>query len=400
MTFIEPFLLWGALATAIPIAIHFWYQKRGKPLPWAATQWLVERNQQQSRGLRLDNVLLLLLRCLLLILLAVLLAQPMLDWLDKVKAVQKIHLVQNDPLVTGNFRFELEQARRKGERIVLAWSGIPASAAGQVVSAAEAASTLSLQTAISRLPSENTELHLYIINNQSLADVPTITVPPRFKLHALVDSVGKPRPYLALNGIKRLSIDRSGKLVTTALPGPTAQFRPNPAHSGPIRILLDYRSVAERQTIRAALGALSDVYDLPLSIEENKVSGTRYDWVLTDQPYSASEPVGNPRTLYTVSQNERTPITDNVVFTAETLTPQTSERVANGQLPEWLGEQLIRHYGLAQSQLPLGQRALNALFVPTRKTAVTQQAGLQNVLTLLFLVLLLLERWIALTKNA
>ena len=385
MTFIEPFLLWGALAIAIPIAVHFWHQKRGKPLPWAAMQWLVERNQQQSRGLRLDNVLLLLIRCLLLVLLAVLLAQPVLNWLGRTEAIQKIHLVQPSALVTDNYRFELDEARKKDEQIVLL---------------DKTTNPLALQTAIGKLPSEDTELHLYVINSQALANVPAITVPPRFNLHTIVDSVSKPRPYLALNDTKRLYIDQNGKLVSTVFTNPTTQFRPNPAHSGPIRVLLDYRSTAERQTVRAALGALSDVYDLPLAIDEKMTSGTLYDWVLTDRPYPASELVRNPKTLYTVSQNGQTPVTGNVVSTAETLIPQTSERVANGQLPEWLGEQLINYYGLATNQPPLSQQVLSGLFVPTKKTSGTQQTGVQNALTLLFIVLLLLERWVALTKNA
>jgi len=385
MTFIEPFLLWGALAVAIPIIIHFWHRKRGKPLPWAATQWLTEKNQPQSRGLRLDNILLLLLRCLLLVLLTVLLAQPVLNWLDKAKPTRRIHLVQPSAVITDNYRFELDEARKKGEQVVLM---------------NKAGNPLALQTAIDRLPVDNTELHLYIINDPALADVPAITVPPRFKLHTVVDSARKPRPYLALNETRRLYIDQSGKLVSTTSPGPTTQFRPNPAHSGPIHVRLDYRSRAEQQTVRAALEALSGVYDLTLVIDEKVSTNTACDWVLTDRPLLTPELVRSPKTLYTVSGNSRTPITDNAVFTAETLTPQTSERVANGQLPEWLGEQLVRHYGLAERQFPLSQRALNALFVPTRKTTETQQAGLQNALTLLFVVLLVIERWLSLTKNA
>lgn len=400
MTFIEPFLLWGSLAVAIPIAVHFWHQKRGKPLPWAATQWLMERNQQQSRGLRLDNILLLLVRCLLLILLATLLAQPVLNWLGRTEAVRKIHLVQPSALVTNNYRFELDEARKKDEQIVLLdKTGMPVMPVRRGGHSGQT-NPLALQTAIGKLPSENTEVHLYIVNSQALADVPAITVPPRFKLHAVVDSGSKPRSYLALNDKKQLYVDGSGKLVSTASPGPPGQFQPIPAHSGPIRVLLDYRSTAERKTIWAALSALSDVYDLPLSVDETMTSGTLYDWVLTDRPYPASELVRNPKALYTVSQNEQTPITDNVVFTTEMLTPQTSERVANGQLPEWLGEQLVHHYGLAERQFPLSQRALNALFVPTRKNTETQQASLQSALTLLFVVLLVVERWLALTKNA
>lgn len=388
MTFIEPFLLWGALAVAIPIALHFWHQKRGKPLPWAATQWLTEQNQQQSRGLRLDNILLLLLRCLLLLLLAILLAQPVLNWFNRTKTVEKIHLVQSNALVTDNYRFELDEARKKGEQVVLA---------------DKLSNALVLQAAIDKLPSEHTELHLYLVNSQVWADIPAITVPARFRLHTVVDSARRPRPYLILTDTKRLYVDRSGKLTSTAAPDPTLSFQSAPVHSGPIRVRLDYRSVPERQTVRAALNALSGVYGLPLSIDDKKTAGASeasYDWVLTDGSRLVLEPAKTPKTLYTVSQNGRTPIAHNVIFTTETLTPQTSDLVAGGQLPEWLGEQFIRHYGMTANQLPLSPPTLNALFVPTTARPVAPQAGLQNALTLLFVVLLILERGLSLTKNA
>lgn len=385
MTFIEPFLLWGALAVAIPIALHFWHQKRGKLLPWAATQWLTERNQQQSRGLRLDNLLLLVLRCLLLLLLAILLAQPVLDGLKKDAVSQRIHLVQSNPLVTDNFRFELDEARKKDE---------------QAVFTDQTTNPLTLQTAIEKLNKESVELHLYIVNDQSLADVPAITVPARFRLHTVVDSASKPRPYLALSNAKRLYVDRSGKLTSTTTPDPALQFQNTPTHSGPIRVRLDYGSSAEQQTVRAALSALSQVYALPLSIDEKKTSGVSYNWVLTDRLRPISEPASNPKTLYTVSGNGHTTLTHNVVSTAETLTPQTSELVANGQLPEWLGEQLVRHYGLTANQIPLSQQALNAQFVPSAKPDQTRQTNVQNALTLLFVVLLIVERGLSLTKNA
>lgn len=93
------------------------------------------------------------------------------------------------------------------------------------------------------------------------------------------------------------------------------------------------------------------------------------------------------------------PVT-NVVFTNEPLTPQTSERVEAGQLPEWLGGQLLTHYGLETNRQPLSQQNLRALFIPSIKADAHQQAGLQNGLLLAFVLLLLLERWLALTKNA
>ena len=124
MNFLNPFFLWSSLAIAIPVAIHFWHQKRGKPLPWAATQWLTEARQQQSRGLRLDTIWLLLVRCLLLISLAILLAKPLLNWFTGPPVVQTVHLVQPNPVVADNFRFELTEAKRKGERVAWADKGL------------------------------------------------------------------------------------------------------------------------------------------------------------------------------------------------------------------------------------------------------------------------------------
>ncbi|RYC70905.1 BatA domain-containing protein [Spirosoma sordidisoli] len=406
MSFIEPALLWGALAIAIPIAIHFWHQKRGTPLPWAATRWLTERDQQQSRGLRLDNRWLLLVRCLLLLLLAALLAQPLLRGLTTDKTVQRIHLVQPTDRVTTNFRFELAEARRKGEKVY--WATRRPELMNEDGTLSDQPTTdgstrssgswsgLTLQTAIDQLPHTNTELHLYLVNDPRLADVPAISVPARYRLHTMVDSSVRPRPFLNLGNSKKLLVNRAGVLTTTAAPDPSLSLQSAPAHSGPLRVLLYYPDKPQRQTVRAALQALTDVYSLGFTIDEKAAPGTVYDWVLTNR--SPLRP--NPQTLYVVSGVAQTVPADNVVFTNESLTPPASELVASGQLPEWLGDKLVRHLGLLDNRAPLSQSALRALFVPTAKPDPVQQAGLQHALTLLLIVLLILERWIALTKNA
>ncbi len=381
MLFIEPAFLWATLAVAIPIAIHFWHQKQGKPMPWAATRWLTEREQQQSRGLRLDNVWLLLLRCLLLIVLALLLAQPLINWLKPDKPVEKVHLIQPNAAVLTNFRFELEEARQRNER---------------VIEIGATTNPLALQTAINQLPATETDLHLYLINNPAWADVPVIAVPKRFHLHTATDATQPPKAYLMGRQKKRLYLASNGQLVSTTTLDPSIRFQAKPVHAGPIRTLLQYANATERQIVGAGLTALSEVYGFDFSIDERPQSNLTYDLILTDRVPARL----NPQTLYIVSAIAPPPMADNVVVTNETLTPQTSERVAGGQLPEWLGEQLLRHYGLWQNRQPLSQRAMNALFVPTVPVSQTQPTGLQHALTLFFVVLLILERWLALTKNA
>ena len=396
MQFVEPVFLWGTLAIAIPIAIHFWHQKRGKILPWAATQWLTERDQQPSRGLRLDNILLLLVRCLLLVLLAILLAQPILNGLQQSEPLKKIHLVQSNALVTDNFRFELDEARRKDETIW--WADVPLRPVDEKPDAEQTQTELNplrLQTAIDRANAPNIELHLYLVNDPALADVPIILMPPRFRLHTVVDSANRPRPYLTGRNNKKLFINQRGKLISGPTLDPTLKFQSEPAHSGPIRVWLDYRNSRERQTVRAALGTLSDVYGFDLTIDDSSAANRPYDWIFTNR--IPAKP--NPPTLYIVSGTTRLPTADQIVFTPDVLTPQTSERVENGQLPEWIGERLLRHYGLETNRQPLSQRALNALFVATTEPEKPRQAGLQNALLLLFVILIILERWLALTKS-
>ena len=397
MNFIEPALLWSTLAVAIPIAIHFWHQKQGKPLPWAATQWLTEKQQQQSRGLRLDNILLLVVRCILLILLAILLAQPLLNWFTQPPPIQKVHLVQPGEVVANNFRFELTEAQKKGERVV--WADEQLEEVGEkpfMSLKPERFNVLTLQTAVNQLDTKNTDLHLYLSNTNALADVPSISVPTRFQLHSVVDSTSQPRAYLSAKDNRKLFVNRAGKLTAGPLLDPTLTFQNVPAHSGPIQTLLTCRNEREKQTIKAALNALSDVYGLELQIDEKPLSTRQYDWALTDTlPTTLS-----PSTFYICLGCMQQSITPNVIFTNEPLTPQTSERVANGQLPEWLGEQLIKHYGLETNGKPLSQQDLNALFIPSAKPATEQQAGIQNALLLLFIGLLIVERWLALTKNA
>lgn len=398
MSFIEPALLWGAAAVGIPIAIHFWHQKRGKLMPWAATLWLTERDQTQNRGVHFQNILLFVLRCLLLIVLALLLSRPILNGLTRPPTAHRIHLVQPNQLLTDNFRFELDEARKRNETVY--WADTPlAPFTTDSLPGFQKPLTfgpIMLQRALNQLPGGNTELHLYLVNDPSLAEVPAFTVPKSFRLHTIVDSANQPRPYLLVNERKKLFISHTGRLISSPTPDPTLRFRAKPAHSGVLRVLLNYRNNREQQTVRAALQALADGYALALQYDAKPQPGILYDWVLTDQV-----PVSPDRhTLYIVSGLDPFPASSNVVYTNETLTPQTSERVANGQLPEWLGEQLLRYYDLRTTQPPLSAQALKALFRPSSEPEQPQQAGVQNALTLLFVVLLMAERWLALTKSA
>ncbi|VAX39441.1 hypothetical protein MNBD_PLANCTO03-1357, partial [hydrothermal vent metagenome] len=78
MTFFHPILLGiGAACVAIPIVIHLLMRRRRKPVRWAAMRFLLEATKQRQRRVRLEQLLLLAARCLLLALIALAVARPM-----------------------------------------------------------------------------------------------------------------------------------------------------------------------------------------------------------------------------------------------------------------------------------------------------------------------------------
>ena len=76
MMFLNPWLLGGVSAIAAPIVIHMVMRLRVRRMKWAAMRFLQTVVQRTERTLRIEDLLLLLLRCLLLILLALALARP------------------------------------------------------------------------------------------------------------------------------------------------------------------------------------------------------------------------------------------------------------------------------------------------------------------------------------
>ncbi len=94
MQFLNPLLLWGLTAAAVPIVIHLLNRRRYRRQRWAAMEWLLAAVKKHQRKLRLESLLLLLLRTLAVLLLALALARPFLSGAPAaVAATQQTHLV-------------------------------------------------------------------------------------------------------------------------------------------------------------------------------------------------------------------------------------------------------------------------------------------------------------------
>ncbi|GAB3928724.1 BatA domain-containing protein [Larkinella terrae] len=396
MEFLQPVLLWGIGAVSIPIVIHFWHQKKGRTLAWAATRWLQEKDQPPQRGVKLEDLLLLVIRCLLHVLLAVLLSQPVVNWFAKPSVVPKVHLVQPEKRVIDNFRFELEEAIKKSEAIYWINASTALAKTPNELPEEQVFNSTQLQSSINKLAADRSELQLYLMNNQQLADLPFIRIPASYKLHTFIDSVNKPKKnYLKLTSGQNVFINPTNQLVNRPVLEPINQFQTTPAHVGAITVLVNYQNKTEEKTVLAAIQALSEVYSLNLSVDTQTNSTRNYDWILTDQ--EVNKPLAT--TLYIVSGKLKIPTTSNVIYTEERLSPKTAEMVGSGQLPEWLGAMLIWHFKLNLEVLPLSQDELKALFVTVPLSDRKQPESFRTWMLLAFIGLVGMERWVALTKN-
>lgn len=77
--FSSPLLLSGLALASIPVVIHLLHRRRYVETPWAAMRFLLEATKKQSRRMRIENLILLLVRTLVLILIVLALARPRFD---------------------------------------------------------------------------------------------------------------------------------------------------------------------------------------------------------------------------------------------------------------------------------------------------------------------------------
>jgi hypothetical protein len=123
MSFLTPFMLWGALAAGVPIAIHLFFRSRYRTVPWAAMKFLLTSIEQTSRRLKFQELLLLAVRCLLLILLALAFARPISSVLrgtgrgDAVDAVLVFDLSMSMGAQDGT-KTRIERAKIEAQKII------------------------------------------------------------------------------------------------------------------------------------------------------------------------------------------------------------------------------------------------------------------------------------------
>lgn len=76
MTFLNPILLFGLAAVAVPVLLHLLHRRRAQVVDWGAMRFLLASLAHRNRRIRLEELLLLLARCLLIALVVLAMARP------------------------------------------------------------------------------------------------------------------------------------------------------------------------------------------------------------------------------------------------------------------------------------------------------------------------------------
>lgn len=141
MSFLNAIMLGGAGAIAIPILIELLNRRKIQHVQWAAMQFLRNAINRNRKKLTLENLLLLLLRCLILLLLAFALARPVLPsgnagflGLSESSAVFIIDNSYSMQLSDG-VQTRMDEARTAAEEIV---DSLPSGSSGALLLATEA----------------------------------------------------------------------------------------------------------------------------------------------------------------------------------------------------------------------------------------------------------------------
>src|SRR5437879_2839738 len=99
MTLANPIFLWSLWGLSIPITIHLLSRKEGKIIRIGSIRHIQETSTQQFKGIKLNEILLLLLRCAMISILSLLLSGLQCTGIQKEKWVVVERSLENQPSV-------------------------------------------------------------------------------------------------------------------------------------------------------------------------------------------------------------------------------------------------------------------------------------------------------------
>ncbi len=116
MPFIFPGYLWLALGAAVPVIIHILNKRRYKKVQWGAMTFLLRAVREETRRIQYKDLLLMLLRALVCILLAMVIARPITRFFSTGKSENKYIILILDSSASMNSTAGVETLFEKASR--------------------------------------------------------------------------------------------------------------------------------------------------------------------------------------------------------------------------------------------------------------------------------------------
>ncbi|WP_026952628.1 BatA domain-containing protein [Algoriphagus mannitolivorans] len=379
MTWVTPVFFWGLLGISVPILIHLWSGRKGKVISWAATAWLNPQESQSSRSLKLDHRLLLLVRILLWIALILLLVG--IWWKGFLTSEEKaiVHGVAPDEKVAAEFRFELNQAQERGERVVWLSEGLPLF--DLEAKGLEGFDPNGLQSYLDELMAYSDAVHLYMkgLSDEFSQSSYWINSEPIFHLSQTV----KPKHSgfsIQLDSGRFLGINTEGFLETKE----QNAYR-QVALISPISVNLENVEVGKKEILKASLEAITEVYGLQFS--ESNLPDAKIIFT-SGQDIESSE---NQLVLRTESLGKHA--------LSNPVQQPWEEVVQKGVLPELILKKVLPHFGIDPDSRKLSQAQIAQKFHRIPESKVAKISNSSEIILLLILALFGLERFLAFRSN-
>lgn len=381
MGFLAPYMFWGLLALSVPLLIHLWNGRKGEKVYWAAFRFLEENDNKPIRHIRLEQWMLMLLRMLLILLLVLVMVQVFLGFLEKEREVQTVHLVEPNQELLSEFKFELNQAIERGEKVILLNAILDA-----------------IERDNSNIAFENEKMHLYdglqkYSNHKLKIYLTGFDRSFDFPKYLVED---EPEIFLSefatyqseQNAIKVgqdsfLLVDDNNELLVNEINPSTVDRVVEKDFK--VAIQIDQSSV--KKSIVSSLKAIEEVYKLNFEIrEEGEV-----DMLFTDN----LQEVKSDRMIFDLSGEWIHGQYPNVYFLQNAHEKRLS---AKQQLPTEILRAILDFYGISGNAIKLDQEAIEQKFIvknPNSPSLQTQKANMQEILWGMLLLVLIAERLVA-----
>jgi len=122
MNFIQPYLLWGLVGLAVPLAIHLLSRKEGRTIRLGSLRHVRETSSRQFRSIRLNEVWLLLLRSIVVVLAVALMS----GWyIEGIKENRRWALIERGLQKEGAFKILLDSLVIQGFELRALAPGFP-----------------------------------------------------------------------------------------------------------------------------------------------------------------------------------------------------------------------------------------------------------------------------------